>query len=117
MEHASRIEIYRENLEKNYRGKKIYLSFYIDDITAIGNYVNDKGKIASLTLMKIPEFIRLLQCFKGLDYVLIKTTSMYVPEVTICSCDMNSLNHLLLTSYTNDTKYISYQYKIEKHFY
>ena len=67
--------------------------------------------------MKIPEFIRLLQCFKGLDYVLIKTTSMYVPEVTICSCDMNSLNHLLLTSYTNDTKYISYQYKIEKHFY
>ncbi len=35
----SKIEKYKEKISKYFPGEKIYFGFYIEDITAIGNYI------------------------------------------------------------------------------
>ena len=115
--HAMSIKAYRENLEGMYSDKQILLSFFIEDITAIGNYVEDNGKTECLNPLKLPLVLELLMNTKGIDYVLVKTTDMYVPTINIQSCDEKNLSKLLCSCYSDTAKFVSYQYVIESHFY
>lgn len=115
--HAKNLHQYRKNLEDKYPGKKVYLAFFIDDVTAVGNYVTVEGKTECLTPLKLPFFIRILLTTKELDYVLVKTTDMYVPSIEIQSCSVTNLNRLLESCYPDDAKYVTYQYAFDSHFY
>lgn len=117
LSHAKNIQDYRNNLRSLHPQKKIYLSFFIEDITALGNLVEDNGKIESMTPLKLPLFVKYLAATSGLDYVLIKTKNMYVPNIDIQSCDNENIKTMLAGCYSTKTKFVTYQYSIEQHIY
>lgn len=117
LSHAKNIQDYRDNLQRLYPQKKIYLSFFIEDITALGNLVEDNGKIESMTPLKLPLFVNHLAATSGLDYVLIKTKNIYVPNIDIQSCDKENIKTMLTRCYSTKTKFVTYQYSIEQHIY
>lgn len=116
-QHAKQIPEYRKNLKRAYPCKQIYLSFFIEDITAIGNYVITKGQRESLSPLRIPQFLFELIQVKDLDYVVIKTTDTYVPKYRFQALTKEDIIKLCKDCYGPDTKYIQYQYKRESHFY
>ena len=77
--HVKRIPEYRRNMKSKYLQKKQYLSFYIEDATAIGNYVITQYGLEALNPLCIREFINELARTKELDYVIVKhQEEMYV---------------------------------------
>ena len=115
--HISNILEYRKNLEKKYPRRKVYLTLFIDDKTAIGNYVKNNGKTEALTPLRIPYFLNFLKQLNGLDYVAVKTVDSYVPQIQIMSCDKESIDKMMKHCYKDDAQYISYVYSMENHFY
>lgn len=66
-------------MKSKYLQKKQYLSFYIEDATAIGNYVITQYGLEALNPLCIREFINELARTKELDYVIVKhQEEMYV---------------------------------------
>lgn len=116
-DHASKTFEYKKSLEELYPNKRVLLSFFIEDITALGNYVDDNGRTECLSPFKLPIFLDFLAATQNLDFVLIKTTDAYVPSIEIQSCDKDNLTRLLNNCYSANAKYISYQYNIEQHIY
>lgn len=116
IKHAKRISEYRNNIEKSYPGRKVYLTFFIEDITAIGNYVSNQGKTEVLTPLRIQRFLNVLKQIKGLDYIAVKTIDSYVPQIQILNCSDESIDKMMEYCYANESKYISYNYAIESHF-
>ena len=113
--HAGAIAQYRQNLTEKAPGKKVLLTFFIEDTTAIGNYVDMNGKAEALNPLKLPIVLRLLTLTPGLDYVVFRTTDSYVPYVRIQAVSIPLMNNLLKDCYGADVKYVSYQYKRESH--
>ena len=116
LKHANKIEDYRKKLKEKSNGKKVLLSFFIEDITALGNYVVGNGKTESLNPLKLPFFLDILAATSGLDYVLIKTTDMYVPSFCIQKVSIPLLKKLLYDCYTSDYKYLQYNYNLQSDF-
>lgn len=115
--HAKSIGQYREHLQLAYPERKVYLSFFIEDATAIGNYIVVNGKTEPLSPLRIAPLLDFLLSLKGLDYVVIKTTNMYVPSLQFLKVDMDTFRPLYSKCYLPDTKFIQYRYKIESHVY
>ena len=115
IDHAQKIGKYREKLKDQYPNKKIYLAFFISDVTAIGNYVSVDGKTESLSPLRLPIFVSLLQCTSMLDYVLVKTTDTYIPSVQIQSCEKGALEELASDYYGINDMYIPYSYTLDVH--
>ena len=99
------------------QGDGLNASFYIEDITALGNYVEDNGTTECLSPFRLPLFLNMLAATRNLDFVLIKTTDSYVPNIEIQSCDGENIESLMNNCYSENAKYISYQYNIEQHKY
>ena len=114
--HADSIIDYRHNLTERASGKRVLLSFFIEDATALGNYAIVNGKTESLNPLKIPSFLGELASIQGLDYVIIKTTDSYVPSLYIQKLSNPLLAELLKKCYGPNDKYVQYQYKRESHF-
>ena len=114
--HANSIADYRQNLKEKAPGKRVLLSFYLEDTTALGNYVVVNGKTEVLDPLKIPFFLGELASTQGLDYVIIKTTDNYVPSLRIQKISIPLLTGLLRNCYSPNDKYVQYQYKRESHF-
>ena len=114
--HADSIIDYRNNLTEKAPGKKVLLSFFIEDVTALGNYVIVNGKMESLNPLKIPFFLGELASIRGLDYVIFKTTDSYVPSLYIQKLSKPLLTELLKKCYGPNDKYVQYHYKRESHF-
>lgn len=115
--HAKNINVYRDNIMSKYPGKKIYLSFYIVDTTALGNYIiSSHGRAAMLPLC-VKEFIDELSKTNGLDYVITNTQDTYVHSLHIQKISDHFLNSLYKESYDfSQETYQPYRYTIEAHF-
>lgn len=114
--HADTIAAYRQNLTEKAQGKRVLLSFYIEDVTAVGNYVVVDGKQEALDPLRIPAFLNLLASVQGLDYVITKTTFFYVPSLRIQPVSISALSQLISSCYGPNDKYVQYQYKRQSHF-
>lgn len=114
--HADSIIGYRNNLTEKAPGKKVLLSFFIEDVTALGNYVIVNGKTESLNPLKIPFFLGELASIQGLDYIIFKTMDSYVPSLYIQKLSKPLLAELLKKCYGPNDKYVQYQYKRESHY-
>ena len=114
--HSNSIANYRNHLAEISPDKKILLSFFIEDSTALGNYVISNGKAEALNPLKLPFFLILLASIQGLDYVIIKTTDSYVPSLQFQKISKPILAELLKNCYSPEDKYIQYQYERESHY-
>ena len=114
--HAGCIEDYRKKLKELAYDKRMLLSFYIEDTTAIGNYMSVNGKMEALNPLRIPEFVEELASTQGLDYVVIRTTDLYVPSIRIQRITNALLSELSEKYYGPDDKFIQYHYTRESHF-
>lgn len=114
--HAKSIADYRKNLSGLANDKRIMLSFYIEDTTAIGNYMSVKGRVEALDPLKIPGFLEELSLVQGLDYIMIKTSDLYVPSLRIQRVSDSLLDELFKNCYGPNDKFIQYQYKREVHY-
>ena len=114
--HADSITEYRQNLSQMSPGKKKLLTFFIKDITAIGNYVEENGKTEVLNPLRLPLILGLLASTLGLDYVVFRTTDSYVPFLRIQAISIPLMNNLRKKCYSTEAKFVSYQYKRQSHF-
>ena len=114
--HADSIGEYKQNLSQMAPGKKSFLTFFIKDVTAIGNYVEENGKTEALNPLRLPLILGLLASTSGLDYVVFRTTDSYVPFLRIQEVSIPLMKNLRKNCYGPDAKFIPYQYKREVHF-
>ncbi len=114
--HADSIDEYKYNLSQMAPGKKVFLTFFIKDVTAIGNYVEEGGKAEALNPLRLPLVLGLLASTSGLDYVIFRTTDGYVPFLRIQAVSIPLMKNLRKKCYGMDAKFIPYQYKREVHF-
>ena len=114
--HADSIDEYRHNLSKKATGKRNLLTFFIKDVTAIGNYVEEGGKAEALNPLKLPLILGLLASTPGLDYVIFRTTDSYVPFLRIQAVSLPLMKALRKKCYGADAKFVPYQYKRQSHF-
>ena len=114
--HVNSINDYRQKLSAKASGKNVFLSFFIEDTTAIGNYVITNGKSEALDPLKIPFFLKYIASMQGLDYVIIKTTNLYVPSLRFQKISHSLIIELLNKCYGINTKYVPYQYKKVSHY-
>ena len=116
--HANSINDYRKKLELLSREtrKRVLLSFYIEDTTAIGNYIITNGRTEALNPLKTPLFLEELKLTQGVDYIIIKTTDCYVPSIRIQKISIPLLNRLYKKCYGSNDKFVQYKYKRESHF-
>ncbi len=114
--HKKHIGEYRRNLMEKYPGKRGFLTFFIEDTTAIGNYVITNGKTEALDPLKLPPFLGVLASTQGLDYVIVKTTDSYVPSLRIQRIAPPLLEELSKNCYRPNDSFVQYQYKRQSHF-
>lgn len=114
--HADSIDEYKRNLSQMAPGKKSFLTFFIKDVTAIGNYVEEDGKAEALNPLKLPLVLGLLASSPGLDYVIFRTTDSYVPILRIQAVSIPLMKNLRKKCYGTDAKFVAYQYKRQSHF-
>lgn len=114
--HADSITAYRQNLSQRSPGKKTLITFFIDDTTALGNYVEKNGRTEALNPLKMTFILDLLASTPGLDYVIFRTTDSYVPFLRIQAVSIPLLMNLRKNCYGPDIKFAPYQYKQEVHF-
>lgn len=115
--HAKNIDVYRGNIREKYPEKKIYLSFYIEDTTALGNYIiSSRGKETMLPLC-VKEFIDVLSETCGIDYIITNTQGTYVHSIHIQKINERFLETLYGECYDfSHDVYRPYRYTMEAHF-
>lgn len=116
--HANSISIYRDNITHKFPNKKAFLSFYIEDVTALGNYIIiSRGREAMIPLC-VKEFIDELSKVDGLDYVITNTQDTYIHSLHIQAINDYFLDSLCKESYDFSRSYYwPYRYQTESHFY
>ncbi len=114
-EHAKKIPEYRQTIKEKCLKKKGFLSFYIEDATAIGNWINTKNGIEPMNPLCIREFIDELSKTVNLDYVIIKHQVIpYVSGMHIQKICPEFIDSLYAESYDfSKDKYVPYSYSIE----
>lgn len=112
--HANKIAIYRNNITKKYPGKKVYLSFYIEDTTALGNYILTLDGREAIIPLCVKEFILELSKTEGIDYIITNTQNTYVYSLHIQKINSGFLDSLYKESYDfSREKYLPYNYTKE----
>ena len=111
--HAKNIETYRNALAKEYPGKDIYLVFFIEDVTQIGNYIKSGEQTVAMNPVFVKEFVSELLTSKGLDYVITCYQELYVPHIYLQRVDSNALMERLKNCYTDTASFFHYQYEIQ----
>lgn len=76
--HEKNIPEYRANLSKIAPNKKVYLAFFIEDITSLGNYIMTAKGRETLNPVCTRELIDKLVKVEGLDYVLTRVQRDYI---------------------------------------
>lgn len=117
MSHAQSIEKYRKSISDHYPEKKIYAVFYIDDVTALGNYVKTPKGLQVLYPLKVKEFLTALSETHNLDYVVLKFKyEFYVPMLVILKNEKQYLDMFMDECFNPDTdEFIQYTYEREGH--
>ena len=109
--HARRIEVYRRALTEKYPTKKVLLSFFIEDVTEVGNYIISEQKLIPMNPLRVKSFISELRQTVGIDYIATCFQEFYVHHLDVQQiCDSN-LKLLLEQCYPDDVVFWQYQYK------
>ncbi len=111
--HAKNIETYRNALAKVYPGKDIYLAFFIEDVTQIGNYIKSGEQTVAMNPVFVKEFVSELLTSKGLDYVITCYQELYVPHIYLQKVDSKALTDRLKNCYTDTASFFRYRYEIQ----
>lgn len=115
--HARRIEVYRRALTEKYPTKKVLLSFFIEDVTKVGNYIISEQKLIPLNPLRVKSFISELRQTVGIDYIAACFQEFYVHHLDVQQiCDSN-LKFLLEQCYPDDVVFWQYQYETTAHVY
>ena len=109
--HAEKIQQYREKLSKN-SIKKVYLSFYIKDSTALGSYVCFNQKITPFQPFYLKEFREALKETKGLDYVIANVNNNYIHTLYIQRMDDSLISQYSKFDSINQSDFVPYEYNI-----
>lgn len=116
--HANSIGVYRENIAHKFPNKKAYLSFYIEDTTALGNYIISSRGNEAIVPLCVKEFIDELSKIEGLDYVITNTQNFYIHSLHIQAINDYFLKSLYKQSYDlTYSFYWKYKYQTKAHFY
>ncbi len=116
--HYSKIENYKEKIKEYFPKKKIYFGFFIEDITAIGNYIITGNKTEPIYPLLAREFVTVLEKCSGIDFVISKIQDTYVPYIYIHQIDNETIKKLNQDSYDmTHSKYYAYHYKKVSHTY
>ena len=116
--HAKNIYNYRDAIKKNFPNKEIIFAFYIEDITAIGNYVVTKEGTKPMCPFFAKEFLDVLKKTDGIDYVISRVQNAYTYTLHFTKIDCKSLNSLYKNACDiKKDKFFSYAYKKVQHTY
>ena len=114
--HTKNINNYRNAIKSNFPNKKIILAFYIEDITAIGNYIVTKEGTKPMCPFFVKEFLDVLKKTDGIDYVISRVQNAYTYALHFSKIDCKSLNSLYKNAYDmEEDKFFSYFYKKVQH--
>lgn len=111
--HAKNIETYRNALANEYPGKDIYLVFFIEDVTQIGNYIKSGEQTVAMNPVFVKEFVSELLTSKGLDYVITCYQELYSPHIYLQKMDSKALMDRLNYCYTDTASFFRYRYEIQ----
>ena len=115
-DHKKNIKIYRDALNDVDPGKKIYLAFYINDATALGNYILNNGRREAMNPLLLKEFIDELSVTNGLDYVLTNTQEDFIRHIDIQQINERFISALYSERYDfTRVQFAPYSYKKEAH--
>ena len=111
--HAKNINSYRESIKRLYPSKKhIFLAFYIEDITAIGNYIATPEGTKAMCPIFIKDFLDTLSHTSGLDYIIACVQDTYTYTIHFIKNSSVNLSELYKKAYDPEKdKFISYHYK------
>lgn len=112
-QHARNIEKYKKSLKQLYPQKDILLAFFIDDITAIGNYIKRNNTVIPLSPNLIPVFLAKLLEYPKIDYIISSFQNMYVPYLHFLRNTQETILTELKKSYNSNDIFVSYHYRIE----
>lgn len=116
--HAERIEAYKAEIKKHYPNKKVYFAFYIEDVTAIGNYVETKNGQEPMYPMLVKEFLDIVTTTCGIDFIISRIQDFYIYNLCIYELKEDIIKSLRENVYDmNRDKYIPYHYKKSSHVY
>ena len=115
--HARRIEIYRRALTEKYPAKKILLSFFIEDVTKVGNYIISEQRLIPMNPLRVKPFISELSQTTGIDYIVTCFQEFYVYHLDVQQICAPNLKLLLEQSYPDNAAFWQYQYQHITHIY
>lgn len=116
--HVERKNSYIEKMKEKYPDKKILLAFYVEDVTAIGNYIERKQEIEPMYPLYVKEFLDELSKLTDIDFIISKVQELYVYDLHIQEINSEELKKLYENTYDmQNDKYISYHYKKSSHIY
>ena len=116
--HARNISKYLSELSKKYPNKKIYLAFYIEDKTALGNYIKTDRGIEPMCPLCINEFINELKINNNLTYILVRIQDNYHYNLHIQCINEEFIESLYKEAYDmKKDQYCTYNYKIASNIY
>jgi hypothetical protein len=98
-QHKKSILEYRKNLEMIAPGKKVYLAFYIEDTTPLGNYIMTAYGRETLNPLCVKELIDELAECSGLDYVVTRVQRDYIYTLHIQQVKDEYIQSLYKESY------------------
>ena len=111
-DHAKNIEQYISKLKLHFPNKKIYLTFYIEDITAIGNYIIINGERYEMIPIYVRDFVDLIEQYPGIDYLLFKTQDTYIKSINIHTISDQTIDQLRQHCYDmSKSEFYEYSYK------
>ena len=111
--HADKVARYRDALQKKYPDKKVFLTFYIEDATQVGNYIKHNGHTEAMNPLFVQEFINEIMNYHGIDYVVSCYQELYVPFLFVQKVDKNILTENLQKCYTEKDSFWGYNYEFQ----
>ncbi|MBQ2881911.1 MAG: hypothetical protein IJE40_06545 [Clostridia bacterium] len=109
--HADNIEKYRSVMSLLYPDRKILLGFFIEDVTALGNFIRISGEIQSLKLFQCRDFLDKLSAVQNLDYIITKNKILYPTDIQISQITKDSMQILKKNSlHIDSNNYYKYKY-------
>ena len=116
--HAKNINNYRSAMKKYYPNKQLLLAFYVEDVTAVGNYIVTQEGTKPMCPFFVKEFLDVLRKTDGIDYIISRTQNMYTYTLHFLKVDYDSLHPFYKNAYDiKKDKFFSYTYKKVQHTY
>ena len=116
--HAEKIENYKAEIKKHYPNKKVYFAFFIEDVTAIGNYIETSHGREPIYPMLVKEFLDVVIATGSVDFIISRIQDFYTYNLCVYELREDIIESLRENVYDmSRDKYIPYHYKKSSHVY